>query len=91
MIILKGSCPEVSPSLNRYQPSYIPTQSREASISLSTTVLTLESSTAFDEVAARDVEWGYKSIGWRTMADQNQHKQGYVGLVPFQPCTAALY
>ncbi|KAK3299797.1 uncharacterized protein B0H64DRAFT_1269 [Chaetomium fimeti] len=35
-------------------------------------------SRAFDEVAAHDVEWGCKSISWRTVADQNQHKQGYL-------------
>ena len=35
---------------------------------------------AFDEVAAHDVEWGYKSINWLTVANRNEHKQGYVTL-----------
>ncbi|KAK4038996.1 hypothetical protein C8A01DRAFT_16975 [Parachaetomium inaequale] len=35
-------------------------------------------SRAFDEVAAHDVEWGYKSINWLAVAGWNEHKQGYL-------------
>ncbi|KAH6853177.1 hypothetical protein B0I37DRAFT_1701 [Chaetomium sp. MPI-CAGE-AT-0009] len=35
-------------------------------------------SRAFDQVAAHDIQWGYMSIGWLSLAEQNEHKQGYL-------------
>ncbi|KAH6651332.1 hypothetical protein F5144DRAFT_559149 [Chaetomium tenue] len=35
-------------------------------------------SQAFDQVAAHDVKWGYMSIGWRSVAERNEYKQGYL-------------
>lgn len=48
-------------------------------------VLTLSS--AFDEVAAHDVEWGFKhrSINWLTVGGVNTHKQAYVSIPPKIP------
>jgi hypothetical protein len=48
----------------------------EASICLSTNGAYFTA--AFDEVAAHDVAWGYQGIVWRTGAEKNEHKQGYV-------------
>jgi hypothetical protein len=38
------------------------------------------SSIAYDEVAAHDVEWGFRGIGWSLRGIQDERKQGNMSL-----------